>query len=214
MFEKQEIAVKVREATVVEIYKKTGKRYVPVAISNRHVHLSREDLDVLFGKGYELTQLRPLLQPGQYASKETVSLSGPKGKIDGVRVLGPVRKNTQVEISVTDSFKLGIAPVVRMSGNTSASPGGRIETARGSADMKEGVIVAARHLHMSAKQAETMRVSDGQVVSLRAGGGRGIVLEHVVVRSGDGHEMEAHIDTDEANAALLKDGDIVELVLE
>lgn len=204
---------KVREATIFEIYKKTGKRFAPVAISNRHLHLCREDLDSLFGKGYELNQLRPLSQPGQYASKETVSLIGPKGRIDGIRVLGPVRKHTQVEISVTDSFKLGISPVVRMSGDTAGSPGARLESASGGIDLKEGVIVAARHLHISSSQAEKMGLSDVQVVSLHTEGERSIVLEHVVVRSGEGHDLEVHLDTDEANAALLKDGNILELAL-
>jgi putative phosphotransacetylase len=204
------LAAKVREAALRAIFRETGKRFVPVAVSNRHAHLCRRDIDALFGDGYELTRMRDLSQPGQYAAHETLSLIGPKGRIDGIRVLGPARKATQVEISVTDSFKLGIEPTVRMSGDTAGSPGGRLETASGGVVLNEGVIVAARHLHLSTAQAEEMKLSDGQIVSLQSGGERRLVLESVVVRTGCGYEMEAHIDTDEANAALLKNGDLLE----
>jgi putative phosphotransacetylase len=206
------LEVEIRNAVLIEIYKKTGVRYVPVAVSNRHAHLSRADMEILFGVGYKLTPIRPLSQPGQYAAKETVSLVGPKGSIDGVRVLGPERGSSQVEISVTDSFRLGIKPLLRMSGDTAGSPGGRMETALGSVELSEGVIVAARHMHISSAQAQAMGLSDGQAVSLKSGGGRETVFGNVVVRSGEGFDLEVHLDSDEANAAFLRDGDLLEVV--
>jgi putative phosphotransacetylase len=206
------LEIEIRNAVLMEIYKKTGVRYVPVAISNRHAHLSRADMEVLFGSGYNLTPMRPLSQPEQYAAKETVSLAGPKGRIDGIRILGPERRGSQVEISVTDSFRLGIEPLLRMSGDTAGSPGGRIETNLGSVELNEGVIVAARHMHISSAQAQIMGLSDGQAVSLKSAGGRGVVFDNVVVRSGEGFDLEVHLDTDEANAALLRDGDLLEVV--
>ncbi|MDR3331444.1 MAG: phosphate propanoyltransferase [Synergistaceae bacterium] len=206
------LAARIRNAALGAIYRQTGKRFVPVAVSNRHVHLSRLDIETLFGAGYRLTPLRSLSQPRQFAAKESVSLVGPKGRIDGVRVLGPERKSSQVEISITDSFKLGIKPILRMSGDTANSPGGRIETSFGAVDLREGVIVAARHLHLSLAQAKYLGLTDGQVISLKSDGGRGIVFDNVVVRSGGQFDMEVHLDTDEANAAMLKDGDILEVV--
>lgn len=198
--------------TLLEIYRQTGRRFVPAAISNRHMHLSRGDIDALFGVGYELTPIKPLSQPGQFAAKETVTLIGPKGKIDNIRVLGPARNETQVEISVSDSFVVGIKPVVRMSGDLPGSPEGELRTERGSVQLQSGVMVAARHLHLSASQAKAMELRDGQNVSLKTGGERSIILENVIVRCGEAHEMEVHLDTDEANGALLKNGGIVEVL--
>jgi putative phosphotransacetylase len=206
------LEVEIRNAVLMAIYKKTGVRYVPVAVSNRHAHLSRADMEVLFGAGCKLTPIKPLSQPGQYAAKETLSLAGPKGRIDGIRVLGPERGSSQVEISVTDSFRLGITPLIRMSGDTAGSPGGRMETKLGSVELSEGVIVAARHMHISSAQAQIMGLADGQAVSLKSAGGRGIVFDNVAVRSGEGFDLEVHLDTDEANAALLRDGDLLEVV--
>lgn len=203
---------RIRTAVLISIRKTTGELYVPGAASNRHVHLSRRDLDNLFGPGYELTILKNITQPGQYAAKETVTIEGPKGKIEKVRVLGPVRSSTQVEISITDSFKLGIKPCLRMSGELSGTPGAAIASERGRIQISEGVIVAARHLHMSAEQARIYGLIDKQVVSLRTTGERAVVFENVVVRSGDGHEMEFHLDTDEANAAGLRNGDVLEVI--
>ncbi|MDR1133873.1 MAG: phosphate propanoyltransferase [Synergistaceae bacterium] len=206
------LEVEIRNAVLMAIYKKTGVRYVPVAVSNRHAHLSRADMEVLFGAGRKLTPMKSLSQPGQYAAKETLSLTGPKGRIDGIRVLGPERGSSQVEISVTDSFRLGITPLIRMSGDTAGSPGGRVETKLGSVELSEGVIVAARHMHISSAQAQIMGLSDGQAVSLKSAGGRGVVFDNVAVRSGEGFDLEVHLDTDEANAALLRDGDLLEVV--
>jgi putative phosphotransacetylase len=186
--------------------------YVPAAISARHVHLCQSDIDLLFGKGYTLKRLRDLAQPGQYACEEKVTLIGAKGRIDGVRVLGPARLQTQVEISQTDSYKVGIPPVVRMSGNIEGTPGCTLVGPSGEVKLACGVIVAARHLHMSSAQAALYGLTNGQAVSVKKTGIRETIFGNVVVRSGDGHELEMHIDTDEANAAGMTCGELLELL--
>ncbi len=210
--DQQELGLKIRVGVLKAIKESTGKRFVPVAASNRHVHLSRHDIDTLFGNGYELSPTKPLSQPKQFAGKETVTLVGPKGKIEKIRVLGPARKDTQVEISITDSFKLGVKPVVRMSGDIAGTPGGTLVSEHGSVELSEGVMVSARHLHLSAQQAAEYGLRDGDVVGLKSKGERAVVFENVLVRSGDGHEMEVHLDVDEANAAGIKNGDILEII--
>lgn len=202
----------ITQMILCSVAKLTGRRFVPAAVSNRHVHLSEQDIETLFGKGHALTPIKPLSQPGQFAAAETVSLLGPKGTIEKIRVLGPARSKTQVEISVTDSFKLGIRPVVRMSGDLAGSPGGTLSTQHGSVELREGVVVSARHLHISPDQAQAMGLADGQEISLKSGGPRSVILEHVVVRSGQEHDLEVHLDMDEANAALIRNGDMLEIV--
>ncbi len=209
---KTEIRKKIESEVIKILAQQTGRRLVPAASSNRHVHLSRADLETLFGAGYSLTELRPLSQPGQIACEETVTLVGSKGSIAGIRVLGPERKETQVEISVTDSFKLGIKPVVKMSGELDNTPGAKLIGPKGSVELQKGVIIAARHLHLSADQARGFNLQNGDVVKLRYNGFRPVIFENVIVRSGDGHEMEVHLDTDEANAALIKNGDYMEII--
>jgi len=202
----------VKTEVILAVGRSVGRRFVQAAVSNRHVHLCREDIDKLFGKGYELTPLKPLSQPGQYAAKETVRLTGPKGSIDKIRVLGPARKDTQVEVSVTDTFKLGVKPVVHMSGNIDGTPGGILEGPNGKTGIAKGIMVSERHLHLSEGQAKALCLEDGQAVSLKTFGPRPVIFENVIVRSGEGHYMEVHLDMDEANAALLKNGDIMEIV--
>jgi len=187
--------------------------YVPAAISGRHVHLCRADIDTLFGTGYKLSHHRDLVQPGQFACKEKVALVGAKGRIEGVRVLGPARPHTQVEISQTDSYKAGIVPVVRMSGKTEGTPGCTLMGPKGEVKLDHGVIIAARHLHMSAAQADRYGLMNGQVISVRKTGVRETIFGNVVVRAGDGHELELHIDTDEANAAGMTCGELLEIVV-
>lgn len=201
----------VRTAVLQAASQQSGQRYAPVGISNRHIHLSQSDLEILFGRGYALKPKSSLSQPGQFAAEETVALAGPKGKLEKVRVLGPVRPETQVEISITDSFALGVKPEVRMSGDLKGTPGIRVIGPAGSVDLLSGVMVAARHLHMSPGEAQAYGLKNGDSVSLRSTGGRGIVFENVIVRSGDGHELEVHLDVDEANAAQLKNGDLLEV---
>lgn len=186
---------------------KNGELYVPVTSSNRHIHLSKEDLEQLFGPGYQLTKLRDLVQPGQYACEESVVLETPKGKLM-LRVVGPVRKETQIELTYGDAIKLGIEPMIRLSGDTAGTPGGIIKNGNAQVVLSHGIIVAARHLHLSIDQAECYGLRDGDVVSLHVDGERAISFHNVVVRVGEGHTLEAHIDREEANAAMLKDGTI------
>ncbi|HHY63291.1 MAG: phosphate propanoyltransferase [Bacillota bacterium] len=185
---------------------------VPVGVSNRHLHLSRADLDTLFGEGYELTVRKDLSQRGQYASEETVDVVGPKGTISRVRVLGPVRKRTQVEISRTDSFKLGVQPPVRDSGDLDGSPGIKLIGPKAEITIPVGVIVAKRHIHMTPEEAERIGLKDKDIVMTKVNGARALIFDEVLVRVDDSYTWEFHIDTDEANAACLGNGDLVTII--
>lgn len=202
----------VQLAVSQEIFRKTGKIYVPVASSARHIHLCRADVEKLFGAGYQLQEFKKLSQPGQFACKEQVTVVGPKGELKKVRVLGPERKETQVEIALTDSFALGIRPPVRMSGKISGTPGCKLVGPAGTAEVAEGVIVAARHLHLSGEQAAMFGLKDGQVVRLKSEGERAVIFDNVVVRAGKGHDMEVHIDTDEANCIAMGGAPMMEVL--
>ena len=182
---------------------------VPVGVSNRHVHLTTEDLETLFGAGYQLTVKKDLSQPGQFAAEETVDLIGPKRSIPKVRILGPVRPQTQVEISLTDSFTLGIAAPIRDSGNLKDTPGLIIEGPKGRIELKEGVIIAQRHLHLHDSEAEELGLQDQDYVQAKAEGIRGLVFDQVLVRVGPKYKKDLHLDIDEANAAGLNHGDLV-----
>ncbi|MPM52035.1 hypothetical protein SDC9_98788 [bioreactor metagenome] len=186
--------------------------YIPAAVSNRHIHLSQEALDALFGKGYALTPFKPLSQPGQFACEEKLSFVGPKSRFDGIRILGPVRPATQVEISLTDAYGLGVKPVVRMSGDIKDTPGGKLIGPKGEYDLSSGVIIAQNHLHASKEQAAWYGLKDGDLICVRKRGVRTVVFENVLVRAGDAHSLELHFDTDEANAALIGNGDLLDLV--
>jgi putative phosphotransacetylase len=184
-----------------------------VGVSNRHVHLSKEDLEILFGKGYELTPIKDLRQPGQYAAKETVTIVGPKGAIENVRVLGPVRRETQVEISRTDAFKLGLRPPVRDSGDLEGTPGIVIIGPNGILVKEKGVIIAKRHIHMHPKDAEHYGVKDKDLVKVIVeSGDRKLIFDDVLIRVREDFVLEFHVDTDEANAAMLNTGDLVYIV--
>ena len=183
-----------------------------VGVSGRHVHLSQGDLEALFGAGYELTPIKNLSQPGQFASKETVTLVGPKGVIERVRVLGPVRSQTQVEILAGDSFKLGVPAMVRMSGKLEGTPGITLAGPKGTVAIPGGVMVAARHIHMSLAQAASMGLRDGQIVSIVFGGERGGRLDNVAIRANDSSELDCHIDTEEANALRISNGSVVRII--
>lgn len=185
---------------------------VPVGVSNRHVHLTQEDLETLFGTGYHLTVKKELSQPGQFAAEETVNLIGPKRSIPNVRILGPVRPQTQVEISLTDSFTLGVTAPVRDSGNLKDTPGIIIEGPKGRIEIKEGVIVAQRHLHLHDSEAEELGLKDQDYVQAKAEGIRGLVFDQVLVRVNPKYKKDLHLDIDEANAAGLKTGDLVTII--
>lgn len=179
---------------------KNEKPDIPIGISNRHIHLSRSDLDICFGRDYELTPIKDLNQPGQYACKETMTICGPKGAIEKVRVLGPVRENTQVEILSKDNFSLGIKAPLRISGDISSSAGLTLIGPKGSVQLKEGTIIAKRHIHMTKDDAKKYGVVDGQIVSIQISGERGGIYNNVVIRSNDKSATECHLDMEEANA--------------
>lgn len=173
---------------------------VPVGISNRHIHLSQADLDQLFGAGYQLTPMKELSQPGQFACKETVTICGPKGAIEKVRVLGPVRKETQIEIVAGDCFKLGVKAPAKLSGDLAGTPGITVVGPRGSVQTAQGLIVAQRHIHMAPADAQAYGVQDGQIVKIRVSGLRGGLYDNVAIRVTTSSKLECHLDTEEANA--------------
>lgn len=186
--------------------------FVPVGISNRHLHLSAEDLARLFGEQYALTPIKDLTQKGQFAAKETVSLRTSKGELPNVRVLGPTRPQTQIEISMTDGFKLGIQAPIRESGQIEGSPGITMTGPLGSIVIEQGVIIASRHIHIDEADAKKHKVTNGQVVAVSTDGPRGMIFKNVVVRVRHDFVTDFHIDTDEANAAGLKNGDKVKVI--
>lgn len=190
-----------------------NKILVSVGLSNRHIHLTQEHVEDLFGKGYELTKLKDLVQPGQYACHEKVDLVGPKGTIKGVRVLGPARRKTQVEISLADGYVLGVKSPIRDSGDLAGSPGIKIVGPKGEVHIEEGVIVAARHIHMHTSDGERLGLRDKDVVKVRVGGQRGLVFENVVIRMSLKYSLEFHVDLEEGNGAGLKNGDMVEIII-
>lgn len=185
---------------------------IPVGVSNRHLHLSQEDLDALFGSGYTLTPIKDLSQPGQYACKEMLTICGPKGAIEKVRILGPVRSKTQVEILAGDSFKLGVTAPAKLSGDLAGTPGITLVGPKGSVQIKEGLIVAQRHIHMTPADTVKYGVTDGQIVDILAEGPRGGIYKNVIVRATDASALECHIDTEEANAMNLNSLSLIKIV--
>ena len=183
-----------------------GRLFVPVEASGRHVHVTREQAFALFG--HDLTQKRPLSQPGQYLSQQRVTLVGPKGELDRVAVLGPVRSEAQVEVSLTDARVLGIDPPIRPSGQVAGSPGITLKGPQGTVQLNQGVMVAQRHIHLNPQQAQNFGVKDKQVVSLQVLTDRPVVFEDVLVRVSSQYEAAVHLDYDEANACNLKPGDL------
>lgn len=191
-----------------------SNKKVPVGLSNRHVHLSQEHLEKLFGEGCRLTEYKALSQPGQFACEEKVDLVGPKGAIKGVRVLGPVRKETQVEISIADGYVLGIKPPVRDSGDLENTPGLKLVGPKGEVELEKGVIAAARHIHMHTSDAERFGVEDRQRVKVRIEGERAAVFENVLIRVSPSYRLELHLDVEEGNAALVSNGDMVDVIVD
>lgn len=184
----------------------------PVGLSNKHIHLSQKDIDVLFGSGYELKQFKDLSQPGQYACEEKVDIVGPKGTLKGVRVLGPARKVTQIEVSLADARALGLQAPVRDSGDLDGSPGAKVIGPNGEVNLEQGVIVAARHIHMHTSDAEKAGVKDKDEVSVKVEGKRGLIFNNVLIRVNDAYALEMHLDLDEGNAAQIKNGDLLEII--
>ncbi len=209
MMNKEKIREIVEEMIKNSIQK---SKLVPIATSNRHIHLSPEHVERLFGRGYELTKLKDLSQPKQFAAKETVTLIGPKGKIQNVRVLGPARGSTQVEVSLFDGFTLGVKPPIRNSGDINGSEPITIQGPRGQITIKEGLICAARHIHMHTSDGETFGVHDGDLVQVKVDGIRGVIFSNVLIRVSPKYKLEMHIDLDEANAAGIKNGQLGEII--
>lgn len=185
-----------------------------IGISNRHIHLSQSDANTLFGSNYQLTKMKDLSQPGQFAAEETVIIKGPKSEIAKVRVLGPYRKFSQVEILASDNFKLGTNAPLRLSGDLEGSEAIEVIGPNGTLHLNQGLIVAKRHIHMTVADAELFGVTDGQIVKVKTPGERGLVFDNVVIRVDDSFLLDMHIDIDEANAAGLGAGAWGEVIIE
>ena len=183
-----------------------GKLFIPLEASGRHVHVTKAQAMTLFGHG--LTPARPLSQPGQYLAKERLTVKGPKGEFHNVAVLGPERKEAQVEISLTDGRVLGLHPPVRPSGNVAGSPGVQLIGPVGQVQLSQGVIAAQRHIHMTPGDAANFHVADQQVVSLKTFTDRPVILEDVLIRVNPDFATYAHLDYDEANACGFQNGDL------
>lgn len=178
---------------------------IPAEISNHHVHLTRNSLDILYGKDYELTKLRDLSQPGEFASNERVSIVGANMKvIEKVRILGPLREYTQAELSITDGYFLGLDLPTRISGNIKGSPPIIFIGPKGVLTLSEGAIRAARHIHMTPKDAEDYKVKNGDRIKVEVSGEHGVIYKDVVIRVSEKSKLAFHLDTDEANAGNVK----------
>lgn len=198
---------------VLDQGKNSGNGFlVPIGVSARHIHLTQEHVEALFGEGYQLTKKKELMG-GQYASNELVTIVGLKLRaIENVRILGPARSKSQVEISATDAIRLGVNAPIRESGNTAGSAPIAVVGPKGVLYLNEGCIIAKRHIHMAPKDAMAAGVRDGEVVSVRADNERGTVFNHVQIRVDDSFTLEMHIDTDEANAAKIATGQTVTII--
>ena len=177
------------------------ERQVPIGISNRHVHVSQADLEKLFGEGYELTPKKDLSQPGQFACEECVDVVGPKGTIERVRILGPVRPETQVELAQTDARKIGVNAALRESGVLDGTEGCKLVGPKGEIELEKGCIVAHLHIHFHTDEAAKMGIKDHQVLTVLVRGQKNVLFCDVIARVGDKMKLDFHLDTDEANAA-------------
>ncbi len=207
----EEVAQRVKARLIAKDI--SGKSMIPVGISGRHIHLTREVLEQLYGKGYQLTRLRDLSQPAEFAANETVTVVGPKGRaIEGVRILGPPRKYTQVELARSDGIRLGIDLPIRKTGDIAGTPGLTVVGPAGTVILREGAIRATRHIHMTVADGARFGLKDGQAVRVKVGGQAGLTFDNVVVRVSDRYALDFHLDTDDANAAGLQTGDLVEII--
>lgn len=195
---------------VIERVKK--EMFIEVEASGRHIHLCQEHIDILFGEGYKLNKLKDLSQPGQYASKERVTITGPKGSISNVIVLGPSRPNTQVEVSLTDALALGLKIPVKESGNINNTPGIAVSTEKATITLEQGVIIAKRHIHITPEDAEKFNVRDKEIVKVEVLGSRPLIFEDTVIRVSPNFRTYMHIDYDEANACGFTKGTLCRIV--
>ncbi|MDO5038046.1 MAG: phosphate propanoyltransferase [Tissierellia bacterium] len=187
--------------------------FVPIGVSNRHLHVDQETCDILFGKGHGLTVKAPVKQKGQFAANEKVDLVSPEGKITGVRILGPIRKENQVELSLADARALRLKVPVRDSGDHRGTPGLTLVGPKGSVKIDQGVIVAARHIHVPSDLAKKYQIVDGQMAQVSIGGQRGLLYHHVLLRVREDYVLEMHLDVEEANAGGIKNGDYARVIL-
>ena len=192
---------------------KRAELAIPAGVSVKHCHLTREHFKILFGASAEPKRVKDIKQPGFFAAEEMIDVKGPKGVLQKIRLVAPYRDHTQIEISVSDAMAIGLKPPVRESGDVKNSAGATLIGPAGQIEIKEGVIIAQRHLHFSPSEAKSLEIASGEVVRVRAGagGGRSTVFEDVVVRVSDKYSLEFHVDTDEANAAGIKTGDVVHI---
>ncbi|MBW2608722.1 MAG: acetate/propionate family kinase [Deltaproteobacteria bacterium] len=197
---------------VAKVIEQKKEKKIPIETSAHHIHLSKEDVDELFGQGYELTFFKELSQPGQFACKETVNLIGPKGRVERVRILGPTRNKSQVEISMTEEFKLGIKAPIRPSGDLEGTPGITLEGPKGTCSIPEGVICALRHIHATPENTLSFSLKDRDIVMVKIEGERTLIFGDVLVRVSPDFVLSMHIDTDEANSANIKMGMIGDLM--
>ncbi|PKM52041.1 MAG: propanediol utilization protein [Firmicutes bacterium HGW-Firmicutes-7] len=208
---KEEILIKI-VAQVIRKYV-IDAIYVPAGVSNRHIHIKQEDLEILFGKDYELNKLKDLKQPGEFASNETVTLVTKKATIPKVRILGPIRKDTQVELSLSDGFLLGVNNIpIRESGNIKDSEGIIVRGPAGEIEIEQGAIAAHRHIHMPKDFADLYGFKDKEIVSVTTEGIRSVTFNNVMLRVSEKYALEIHLDLDEANAARVKNGDLLKIV--
>ena len=203
----EQLVALVTQAVQAELQKRS--RQVPVGISVRHIHLTRADVDKLFGYGYQLTPKKALSQPGQFACEECLDVIGPKGELKRMRILGPERSATQIELAQTDCRTIGVNAPVRSSGDTKGTPGVTLRGPLGELTVPEGVIVADRHLHMTPAQAAAFGLADGDRVQIRINGLKPGIMGGVLVRASNKCALDFHIDTDDGNAFLLKQGQLV-----
>ena len=212
-----DIERKVIEEIVINTVKKLmaekdAPNRVPLGVSNKHLHLTQEHVEILFSKGHQLTNMKDVKQPGQFACEECVKIIGPKGEFPKVRVLGPARNETQIELSMTDARTLGVNVPIRESGKLEGTPGLILEGPCGRVELDHGAIAALRHIHMTPDIAEQLGLKDGDCVGVESSGLRPTLFRDVLVRVSPKYAYEMHIDTDEANAAGLKNNDILKIV--
>jgi len=197
----------------IEKRMKRSKLDIPVGVSVKHCHLTREHFKILFGVNAEPKRVKDIKQPGFYAAEEMIDVKGPKGVLKKIRLVAPYRDHTQIELAATDAMAIGLKPPVRESGDVKGSAGATLIGPNGQVEIKEGVIIAQRHLHFSPDEAKALAIVSGEVVRVRAGtgGGRSVVFEDVVVRVGPKYSLEFHVDTDEANTAGIVTGNVVHI---
>ena len=201
-------------STAIKLRMERSEKPVPVGVSNRHVHFTEKDFKALFGEDAQPTLYKQLVQPGFYAANEKVDIHGPKGSFENIRMIGPCRSYTQVEVSMGDARMLGLKPPIRDSGKLENTPGIKIVGLKGTIEIKQGVIVSKRHIHFSPKDAQEFKIKDGEEARVRCGTGkdRELIFERVLCRVSDMYALELHVDIEEANAGVLETGDSVFIV--